>query len=258
MQASIRTLLTITALVVALTVTSGASSVTARRTTRTGCRASGPGAQYHPAVDPADFGPNVDNRWFPLTPGTTLHVHRDQGRSSPPRESVTITGRTARDRRGDDRVSSSIVCSSPAGSPSGRVDYYAQDDDGNVWYFGEDTVALGRPRATSPTREGSFHAGVDGAQPGVFMQAHPQIGRRFRQEWYAGPRRGQLRVLVELATTVTVPFGIVPPRLAHRGDDRPRTRRRRQQVLRPRHRRSRRDRPSPGPLEKLQLVAVAR
>jgi hypothetical protein len=31
--------------------------------------------------------------------------------------------------------------------------------------------------------EGTWHAGVDGAQPGVFMQAHPQLGRGFRQEW---------------------------------------------------------------------------
>ena len=29
--------------------------------------------------------------------------------------------------------------------------------------------------------DGSFHAGVDGAQPGVFMQRHPQIGRDFRE-----------------------------------------------------------------------------
>jgi hypothetical protein len=54
-----------------------------------------------------------------------------------------------------------------------------------VWYFGEDTAELDRHGHVT-SREGSFHAGVDGAQPGVFMQRHPQIGRKFRQEWYAG------------------------------------------------------------------------
>ena len=64
-------------------------------------------------------------------------------------------------------------------------DYYAQDRCGNVWYFGEDTAELDSHGNVVST-EGSFHAGVDGAQPGVFMQAHARVGRKFRQEWYAG------------------------------------------------------------------------
>ena len=59
-------------------------------------------------------------------------------------------------------------------------DYYAQDACGNVWYFGEDTAELDRHGRVTST-EGSFHAGVDGAQPGVFMQAHPS--------WAAGSAR---------------------------------------------------------------------
>ena len=45
------------------------------------------------------------------------------------------------------------------------------DKDGNVWYFGEDTATLDRHGRVLST-EGSFHAGVDGVQPGVVMQAH--------------------------------------------------------------------------------------
>lgn len=52
-------------------------------------------------------------------------------------------------------------------------DYSAQDRCGNVWYFGEDTATLDRKGNVIDT-EGSFHAGVDGAQPGVFMQAVPR------------------------------------------------------------------------------------
>src|SRR6185312_1996778 len=73
-------------------------------------------------------------------------------------------------------------------------DYYAQDRCGNVWYFGEDTAELDEHGHVVST-EGTFHAGVDGAQPGVFMQAHPQIGRRFRQEWYRGHAEDTFKVL---------------------------------------------------------------
>jgi hypothetical protein len=63
-------------------------------------------------------------------------------------------------------------------------DWYAQDDAGNVWYLGEDTTEYedGRPVST----EGSFEAGVDGAQAGVIMPARPRRGMRYRQEHYAG------------------------------------------------------------------------
>ena len=84
-------------------------------------------------------------------------------------------------------------------------DYYAQDECGNVWYFGEDTAELDRSGRVVST-EGSFHAGVDGAQPGVVMQAVPEVGRDFRQEWYAGHAEDQYRVL-DLAANVRVPFG---------------------------------------------------
>ncbi|MDP9220718.1 MAG: hypothetical protein M3P23_09275, partial [Actinomycetota bacterium] len=54
--------------------------------------------------------------------------------------------------------------------------------------------------------EGSFHAGVDGAQPGVFMQAHPELGRWFRQEWLPGQAEDTFRA-VDTSARVKVPFG---------------------------------------------------
>jgi hypothetical protein len=84
-------------------------------------------------------------------------------------------------------------------------DYYAQDRCGNVWYFGEDTATLDKHGRLVST-EGSFHAGVDGAQPGVFMQAHPQVGPWFRQEWYQGHAEDQFRV-IDKDARVTVPYG---------------------------------------------------
>ena len=84
-------------------------------------------------------------------------------------------------------------------------DYYTQDRCGNVWYFGEDTAELDRHGHVVST-EGTWHAGVDGAQPGVFMQAHPQIGRRFRQEWSEGQAEDVFKV-VSRHSRIRVPYG---------------------------------------------------
>lgn len=68
-------------------------------------------------------------------------------------------------------------------------DWHAQDNAGNVWYFGEDTTEFlfdenGEPAGTS--KEGSWEAGVDGAVAGLIMLAQPLPGLKYRQEFYAG------------------------------------------------------------------------
>jgi hypothetical protein len=60
------------------------------------------------------------------------------------------------------------------------LDYYAQDEDGTVWYFGEDTKELENGQVVST--EGSWLAGVNGANAGIFMPASPQVGQAFKQE----------------------------------------------------------------------------
>jgi hypothetical protein len=143
----------------------------------------GPGRDYHPTINPANFTSKVTNRYFPLPPGHTYIYtgvegkHRTSDIVAPSRRTRMIDH--VRTRIVNDRVVE-------AGRVTERTsDYYAQDRCGNVWYFGEDTAELDRHGHVT-SREGSFHAGVDGAEPGVFMQRHPQIGRKFRQEWYAG------------------------------------------------------------------------
>jgi hypothetical protein len=188
-------------LIAALSVTSVAASAGTHDSN--GLPRFGPGKQYHPEIDPSDFTPNVDNQWFPLTPGTTLtYTGTKDGQAA--RDVSTVTHKTAI----IDGVTTRVVFDQLflTGQLAERTfDYYAQDDDGNVWYFGEDTVARVDNGNLTDT-EGSFRAGVDGAQPGVFMQAHPQIGRRFRQEWYEGHAEDQFRALSR-AGHVTVPFG---------------------------------------------------
>jgi hypothetical protein len=163
----------------------------------------GPGRNYHPHINPANFTPNVTNPLFPLRPGTTLvYTGTKDGKKAlnlvaPTSRTRVIDGVTT--RVVEDRLYLNNVLEERTS------DYYAQDRCGNVWYFGEDTATLDSHGNVVDT-EGSFHAGVDGAQPGVFMQAHPQVGRRFRQEWYRGHAEDVFKV-ISLSAPVTVPAG---------------------------------------------------
>jgi hypothetical protein len=162
----------------------------------------GPGASYRPLVDPARFGPHVDNPWFPLPPGVTyVYEGFDSGHSSidafaPSRRTRVIDG--VRTRVVHDRVYTDGVLSERTS------DYYAQDRCGNVWYFGEDTAELDKGGHVT-SREGTWHAGVHGAKPGVFMQARPQLHRRFRQEWAPPSAEDQFSV-ISRGHPVTVPY----------------------------------------------------
>jgi hypothetical protein len=85
-------------------------------------------------------------------------------------------------------------------------DSYAQDKQGTVWYLGEDTTHF-LPNGKADT-SGSFVAGVDGAQPGIIMEANPQIPDAYRQECYAGQAEDTAWV-VATRGSLRVPFGMV-------------------------------------------------
>ena len=163
----------------------------------------GPGASYHPAIDPAAFSPNVINPWYPLIPGTVfVYAGVKDGKAA-----LDIYAPSARTKRIDGVttrvVEDRLFLNNHLAERT--TDYYAQDKCGNVWYFGEDTVEVS-PSGRVTTPAGSFHAGVRGAQPGVYMQANPQIGREFRQEWLRGQAEDQFRASSYSART-KVPYG---------------------------------------------------
>jgi hypothetical protein len=83
-------------------------------------------------------------------------------------------------------------------------DYYAQDKAGNIWYFGEKTAAYSNGKVES--REGSFEAGVDGAQAGVALPANPESGMKYRQEDYAGQAEDRGEV-ISTDAQAEPPFG---------------------------------------------------
>lgn len=84
-------------------------------------------------------------------------------------------------------------------------DWYAQDSAGNIWYLGEDTAEYENGRVAN--RDGSFEAGVDGAEAGVAMPADPVVGLSYRQEYYAGEAEDRAGVVSVGSEQVEVPFG---------------------------------------------------
>jgi hypothetical protein len=82
-------------------------------------------------------------------------------------------------------------------------DWYAQDVEGNVWYFGEDTTAYEAGRSS---KEGSWEAGVDGAQAGIIMLADPRVGDIYQQEAYPGEAEDQGEVLAVGTRIPAVPL----------------------------------------------------
>jgi hypothetical protein len=117
-----------------------------------------------PSPDPADFVRGVDNPWFPLPPGRTWR-YRVSG-STPGTLVITVEDST-HDVAG--------VATTPVSrtEPTGQqvVDYYAQDQEGNVWWFG---------------REGVWRAGQGGAEAGLAMPARPRLGDGWRAAYGAG------------------------------------------------------------------------
>lgn len=84
-------------------------------------------------------------------------------------------------------------------------DWFAQDDEGNVWYMGEDTTAWD-DEADCLTTSGSWKAGDDGAEPGVIMPANSVRGVSYQQEYYEGVAEDMAKTL-RLGVPVSIEFG---------------------------------------------------
>jgi hypothetical protein len=163
-----------------------------------GIAASAPAA----GPDPGNFVSRVDNPWFPLAPGTTF-VYRGVKDGKSAHDVFTVTGAT--------KTIQGVRCRAVrdklylAGRLEERTtDWYAQDRRGNVWYFGESTAELDRAGHVTST-EGSWQAGRNGAQAGIYMTARPMIGQSRRQEYDKGHAEDHFSIL-SLHAKVSVPY----------------------------------------------------
>jgi hypothetical protein len=148
------------------------------------------------------FSANVTNPWYPLKPGS-VYVYRGVKDGKPSREVMTVTDNIrvidgAPARAIDDRLFLSGALEEKT------TDWYTQDNDGNVWYYGEKTAELD-PSGKVTSTEGSWLAGVNGAKPGIFMYANPKVGQSARQEYYQGHAEDHFEALQQ-NVHVTVPY----------------------------------------------------
>jgi hypothetical protein len=162
-------------------------------------------AAYQPQVpDPAAFADVIDNPYFPLPVGRRL-VYRGVSDGERQVDHVHVTDRTKTILGIDATVVHDVVFTEGR-KDEVTFDWYAQDDQGNVWYLGEDTkVLLGHGRVD---RSGSWESGVDGAKPGIIMPADPQIPDAYRQECLSGEAEDSAWVVAR-GGSLSVPYGTV-------------------------------------------------
>ncbi len=84
-------------------------------------------------------------------------------------------------------------------------DWYAQDNNGNVWYFGE-AVDNYNTNGSLLDHAGSWEAGIDGAQPGTIMPTNPQAGMAYREEYYFNHAEDRAEITAT-GQTVIIPLG---------------------------------------------------
>lgn len=165
-------------------------------------RTVAPQPGYGPRVQPAAFSTNITNPYFSLPVGRKL-VYEGNAKGGRERIEILITGETKQIMGVEtlvywDRVylNGSLI--------EETKDYLAQDAEGNVWYFGEDVNDYQNGRIVG--HSGAWIAGRDGARPGIWVKANPQVGDSYRQEYYRGVAEDMADV-VSVNETVEVPYG---------------------------------------------------
>jgi hypothetical protein len=160
---------------------------------------------YQPVIDPANFSSDVSHPWYPLKPGTVM-IYSEREDDELRTRTVKVTHDTKLIMGVKCRVVHYVVTGSKGEVQEEAADFFAQDNQGNVWYFGEAArVFKGHGEVSN---EGSWEAGAKG-QPGVMLPANPAPGPAYRQAYLANvvEDMGQIMALNE---TVTVPLGTYP------------------------------------------------
>ena len=165
------------------------------------------------SINPADFVPSVDNLYLPMAIGDT-YVYWAETEDELLLNKITNTAATVNILGVDCTVVHDVEwVSVDDGATWFKTeetdDWYAWDNLGNVWYFGEDTTEFlfdddWNPIGTST--EGSWKAGVEGALPGIIMLADPMPGMCYQQEFFEGVAEDFGKVM-RLNAEVSVEYG---------------------------------------------------
>lgn len=161
-----------------------------------------PANTYDPKLNPEEFSSSVTNKYFTLIPGKKM-VYEARTEEGTERIEVYVM-----DEKKIVMGIETIVVWDRVWLNNELIedtkDWYAQDKEGNVWYFGEDTAEMIDGKIIN--HNGAWEAGVDGALPGIIMKANPFEGETYRQEYYKGIAEDMADVLSS-DENVSVPFG---------------------------------------------------
>jgi len=158
---------------------------------------------YAPVIDPANFVTGIDNSYYPLKPGTTF-VYEGKTEKGNEHNEMNVTS--------DTKVILGVTCVVVEDKvfvdgklEEATLDWYAQDKQGNVWYFGEDSKEYDQNGKVTSTK-GSWETGVNGALPGIVMKAAPKAGDTYRQEYSKGEAEDMASV-ASLSESAAVRYG---------------------------------------------------
>ncbi len=159
--------------------------------------------EYAPAIDPANFVSTIDHPYLSLTPGKVWVYEGKSADGDTERIEIEVT----QDTKTVMGVTTTVVREREwinGELEEDTFDWFAQDEDGNVWYFGEDSKEIKNGEVVGT--KGSWEAGVNGAQPGIIMKADPQVGDAYRQEFLKGEAEDMGQVL-GLSDSVSIGLG---------------------------------------------------
>lgn len=165
------------------------------------CRQIGDGP-YRPKIRSKNFLSAQEiaanpNPYFPLTPGLVKVFESGD-------ETITVT--VTEDVKvilGIDTIVVRDTVEEDGQLVEDTFDWYAQDIDGNVWYFGE--LSLNYEDGELTDLDGSWQSGVEDAQPGIIMKASPVEGEVYRQEYLLAEAEDMAQVHSTYDTTESVP-----------------------------------------------------
>jgi hypothetical protein len=143
----------------------------------------------------------IDNKYFPLKPGTTM-IYEGKSEEDLTRDVFVVTNDTKEIMGIPTRVVHDDGYVNREHEENTN-DWFAQDDQGNVWYMGEYTTDL----SNKGSHEGSWEAGVKGAKAGIVMETDPKVNDKYNQEFSKGVAEDKGTVL-SLDEKITVPYGI--------------------------------------------------
>ncbi len=149
------------------------------------------------------FSATIDHPYFSLLVGMQWILTAENDEGAVVRLEVTaldeteavagVTTRVVEEREWEDGELIEVARNFFVRAPDGTLCYYGEDVDN---YEGGEIV----------NHDGTWRAGRDGARPGIFLPAAPQVGQAFQQEVAPGVAEDEAEIAA-IGETVEVPLG---------------------------------------------------